>query len=107
LCRYRHNAHATGHSSRLDRFRPGTTTEDYAREELVAELTSHLVSLHLGLSPSETVFRNHVAYLASWAGILRDRPGELLKAAGKAQAACDFILSIQAEALSAELAVAA
>ncbi|ESQ79263.1 ArdC family protein [Asticcacaulis sp. YBE204] len=86
-------AHATGHSSRLDRFKTDGVREAYAREELVAELTSHLVSLHLGLAPSEAVFHNHVAYLSSWVSMLRDKPGELLKAAGKAQAACDLILA--------------
>jgi len=86
-------AHATGHVSRLDRFGAETTRDDYAREELVAELASHLVNLHLNLPPSQSVFANHVAYLGAWAKRLKDRPGELLKAACKAQAACDLILS--------------
>ena len=85
-------AHATGAKDRLDRFPTTDCRSDYAREELVAELASHLTSLHLGLNPSQSVFRNHVAYIESWAKILQDRPGELLKAAGKAQAASDFIL---------------
>ncbi len=88
--------HATGAKHRLDRFVAGETREDYAREELVAELTSHLTSLHLGINPSHSVFANHVAYLGSWARILKDRPAELLKAAGKAQAAADFILKFRA-----------
>lgn len=90
--------HATGAKHRLDRFVPNETREDYAREELVAELTSHLTSLHLGINPSHSVFANHVAYLGSWAKILKDRPAELLKAAGKAQAAADFILKFRGAA---------
>lgn len=87
--------HATGAKHRLDRFVDDETREDYAREELVAELTSHLTSLHLGINPSHSVFANHVAYLGFWAKILKDRPAELLKAAGKAQAATDFILNFR------------
>lgn len=85
-------AHATGAKSRLDRFPTSDCMSDYAREELVAELASHLLSLQLGVSPSQAVFRNHVAYIDHWAQFLKDRPTELLKAAGKAQAATDFIL---------------
>ncbi len=84
--------HATGAKGRLDRFSDSRTREDYAREELVAELASHLTSLHLGVNPSASVFENHVAYLASWAQMLKEKPSELLKAAGKAQAAADYIL---------------
>ena len=88
-------AHATGHHSRLDRFKDTTTKDDYAREELVAELASHLVSLSLGLPPCAAVFANHVAYLGVWGKRLKDRPAELLKAASKAQAAADLILSFR------------
>lgn len=85
--------HATGAKHRLDRFEPNETRADYAREELVAELTSHLTSMHLGINPSRSVFANHVAYLGHWAALLKEKPAELLKAAGKAQAAADMILS--------------
>lgn len=85
--------HATGAKHRLDRFEPNETRADYAREELVAELTSHLTSMHVGINPSRSVFANHVAYLGHWASFLKERPSELLKAAGKAQAAADLILS--------------
>lgn len=85
--------HATGAKHRLDRFEPNETRTDYAREELVAELTSHLTSMQLGINPSQSVFANHVAYLGHWAGFLKEKPAELLKAAGKAQAAADMILS--------------
>ena len=84
--------HATGAKHRLDRFAVHESREDYAREELVAELTSHLTSLHLGINPSASVFQDHIAYLGYWAALLKDRPNELLKAAGKAQLACDMIL---------------
>ncbi len=86
-------AHATGAKSRLDRFPTSDCRNDYAREELVAELASHLMSLQLGVNPSQSVFRNHVAYIEYWASFLKDRPAELLKAAGKAQAATDYILA--------------
>ena len=85
--------HATGAKHRLDRFAPDETRADYAREELVAELTSHLTSMHLGINPNRSVFANHVAYLGHWASFLKEKPSELLKAAGKAQAAADMILS--------------
>jgi len=102
--------HATGAKHRLDRFEPNETRTDYAREELVAELTSHLTSMHLGINPSRSVFENHVAYLGHWAGFLKEKPSELLKAAGKAQAAADMILSYRnagSQGLDAKLAEAA
>jgi antirestriction protein ArdC len=87
--------HSTGAKHRLNRNMINHCPEDYAREELVAELTSHLTSLHLGLNPTQSVFQGHVAYLGYWAKLLKDRPGELLKAAGKAQMACDMILKFR------------
>lgn len=100
--------HATGAKHRLDRFAVHETREDYAREELVAELTSHLTSLHLGINPSQSVFKDHIAYLGYWANLLKDRPNELLKAAGKAQLACDMILKYRSSSSESlpELAMA-
>ncbi len=63
LCRYRHNGHATGHVDRLAR--PSlisTKREDYAREELVAELGAAFISGAIGIKLHDR--EDHAAYLA-------------------------------------------
>lgn len=84
--------HMTGHESRLNRdFSKYKVAEHRAREELVAELGSILLGYQLGLPVDQHLFENHAAYLQSWVSILKDTPGELLRAAAKAQSAVDWI----------------
>src|SRR5690606_1834552 len=75
--------HWTGHSSRLDRplvNRFGT--EDYAREELRAEISSLMVGGELSLGHD---LGQHSAYIKAWVSILTDEPFELYRAAADAQ----------------------
>ena len=59
-------AHSTGHSSRLNRNLSGTFgSKAYAREELVAELSSVLIAAELGLDHSERVIENSAEYVRS------------------------------------------
>ena len=70
-------AHSTGASSRLNR-ESGTffESEKYAKEELVAELTSALSSASLGIS---TVIREENAkYLKNWLQALKEEPKFIL-----------------------------
>jgi antirestriction protein ArdC len=99
--------HWTGHESRLDRqFGKRFGDQAYAFEELVAELTAAFVTGHLGLANPER--EDHAAYLQNWLDVLKDDPKAFITAAGKAQAAADYILKA-AEAVEAEedLALAA
>jgi antirestriction protein ArdC len=89
------HAHWTGAKSRLAR--PGITaftsfgTEDYAYEELVAEMASAFVCSHIGVK-REGLMDNHAAYLASWKRKLTDDPGAVRRAANEAGKAMRYLL---------------
>lgn len=73
--------------------------DDYAFEELIAELTSAFVTADLGFSMPSDVWDDEFAkYLASWDKILGGDPDRLFAAAGKASAAADYIESRYNEA---------
>lgn len=66
-------AHSTGHPSRLDRLKPAAFgSPEYAKEELVAELTSAMVGNTLGFD--RRISDNNVAYLQNWTSTLRKEP---------------------------------
>ena len=66
-------AHSTGHPSRLDRLKPTAFgSPEYAKEELVAELTSAMVGNTLGFD--RRISDNNVAYLQNWTSALRKEP---------------------------------
>ena len=73
--------HATGHGSRLDRTLANTFgTQEYAKEELRAEIASSFLSQDIGLPASEQNLKNHSAYIQSWISVLKKDPNELFKA---------------------------
>ncbi len=81
--------HWTGHKSRLDRNLSGNKgTKLYAREELVAEMTSAFICAHLGIQPTV----RHTDYLGSWLRLLKDDKRAIFKAASQASKAANFIL---------------
>jgi antirestriction protein ArdC len=73
--------------------------EHYAREELVAEIGSWLLSLETGLphDPSQ-----HTAYIASWLQALKKDKNEIFKAASAASKAVDFFLQRERQHETAE-----
>ena len=80
-------AHSTGHESRLNRkFGTDRQSEDYAREELIAEISSFSMcrQLQVPFDPSQ-----HVGYVNSWIEMLEKEPKEILRAAS----ACDRVLA--------------
>lgn len=85
--------HSTGHSTRLKR---GTGeaffgSENYGREELVAELgASSLVNI-CGLE-TEKSFKNNASYIESWMKAIKDDPKMVVTAAGKADKAVKMIV---------------
>ena len=98
--------HATGHVDRLAR--PSlisTKREDYAREELVAELGAAFVSGAIGIKLHDR--EDHAAYLASWLQALRNDKRCIFTAATQAQAAADWLLSRMAMDTAPELEEAA
>lgn len=80
--------HWTGHAARLDRFNNDTSKQDYAFEELVAELGACFLCSDLGLTPD---FQQSAAYIESWLKALKDDPKHIFKAATAAQKAFDLI----------------
>lgn len=83
--------HWTGHSSRNDRDLSGTFgTESYAKEELVAEITSFFVGTQCGLGHEPD--KNNIAYLKSWSKAIRDDPSFLFNAVKDADKAAKLIL---------------
>ena len=88
--------HSTGHESRLDRFRDAGShafgSENYSKEELVAELgASALVNL-FGIE-TKSQFRNSTAYIQSWIKALRNDTKLIVSASSKAEKAINFIIA--------------
>lgn len=81
--------HWTGHSSRLDRFKT-KTKEDYAFEELVAELGAVFLCAKLGFKLEMT---QNAIYIASWLKGLKSDKTFIFSAAAKAQQASNFIIN--------------
>lgn len=85
-------AHASGHASLLARDTLAERGRDnYAREELVAELAAAVTCHELGITAD--LRDSHRDYLASWLRALKNDPGELWRAAGAAQRAATWVLS--------------
>lgn len=82
--------HWSGHASRLDRKLTGLRdTASYAAEELVAELCSAFLGAELGLPVDH--LESHASYIGHWLRALDDDASALVVAAGKAQAATDYL----------------
>ena len=87
--------HWTGARHRLDR--PMETSKGsklYAREELVAEMTSAFVCATLGIVPTV----RHADYIGAWLQVLRADDKAIFRAASKASKAADYILAFHGEA---------
>lgn len=64
-------AHSTGSEKRLNRLKPTTfSSAEYAREELVAELTAALVAQFYGMD--KHIKEDSAAYLKSWLKSLKE-----------------------------------
>ncbi|MDE2184650.1 MAG: DUF1738 domain-containing protein [Alphaproteobacteria bacterium] len=84
--------HWTAHPSRLNRdlkHRFGSSA--YAREELIAELTSTFLCAHMNIAPQI----RHAGYLGHWLQILKEDARAIFHAASQASKASDFILACQ------------
>lgn len=83
-------SHWTGHESRLNRdMQHSFGSKKYAREELVAEVSSWLLAVTLG-TPHEP--QNSASYLASWVSDFKDKPRELYSAISQAQKVVDYLI---------------
>lgn len=86
--------HWTGHKTRLDRnLTTKFGTQDYAREELVAEMATAFVCASLGIVPTV----RHADYVGNWLQILKEDAKAIVRAASLASKASDFILAFRSE----------
>ena len=84
-------SHWTGHRARLNRpFTGRFGTQGYAKEELVAEISSFMLCMNLGIGHN---LENHASYVNNWAQVLKDEKSEIIEATKKAGEAQKFITS--------------
>jgi len=98
--------HSTGHAQRLNRrelirgFR--FASEDYAIEELTAEMGASYLKSYSGI-PIEKL-ENNAAYIQSWLERLKKDKKCIVYASSQAQKATDYILNVRIEEKEVELA---
>ena len=95
--------HSTGVSKRCDRGlgKVASKSEEYSREELVAEIGSAMMCNILGLD-GEKAFKNSVAYIQSWLRALQNDNKMIVWAASRAEKAVKYIQGIKADSVAAE-----
>ena len=88
--------HWTGHETRLDRDlgRHAFGSEEYAREELRAEIASYMVGTEIGVGHDAGMT---AAYVESWIAALEKDPGEIYRAARDADNIMDHIMGLARE----------
>ena len=85
-------AHATGASNRLNRTKGKYFgDEQYAREELVAEIASCFAQNDLGFTIESEHFNNHKAYVQGWISEISEKEEALMEAIKDAQSAADYL----------------
>lgn len=81
--------HATGHKSRLDRgFDKVPSKQEYAAEELVAELGAAFTCREYGIQHEEL---RHAGYISSWISLLKADKKAIFRAASKASKATAYL----------------
>ena len=86
--------HSTGHPTRLNRLTQPSFfgTDDYSKEELVAEIGAATLVNHVGLETGSSL-RNNAAYIQNWLGVLKNDKRFIVSAAGRAEKAVNLILN--------------
>ncbi|RPI76498.1 MAG: hypothetical protein EHM45_12760 [Desulfobacteraceae bacterium] len=87
--------HWTGHQTRLNRDLGGFKGSDqYAREELRAELASYFMSDRLKISNE---VENHASYLQSWVKVLKEDKHEIFRASRDAEKITEYVMAYEKE----------
>ena len=93
---FHESVHSTGHRKRLNRkMGMGMGSNEYAFEELVAEMGASLLCRHHNILPTDALedgLENQVSYIAHWLKQLKSNPKTIIQAGSKAQRAVDYIL---------------
>lgn len=85
-------SHATGHPNRLNRDIANTFgSDEYAKEELRAEIASSFMMQKLKLNYDENHYNEHKNYIRNWIDILKNHPSELFKAIKDADEIVDYL----------------
>lgn len=91
--------HSTGHESRLNRdIQNSFGDENYAIEELRAELASMFMEQDLGVLVDDSHIRNNSAYIKSWHDEIEDNPNALFTAIADADKISRYIAAKEQEA---------
>jgi antirestriction protein ArdC len=86
--------HWTGHKDRCNRDQANRFgTEEYAKEELIAEVGSAFLCKLLGVE--KTVREDHAKYLNSWITIIQNESKAMVRAFSQAQKAIDYLEQLQ------------
>lgn len=82
--------HWTGHSSRNDRLPVmiHKRSEEYSKEELIAELGSCFLSAEFNLKVN---YKNSASYIASWSSFIKDNSNALFSASTEASKAVEYL----------------
>ena len=84
--------HWSGASHRLARDLTGRFgSAQYAREELVAEMSAAFTCASLGVTPTV----RHADYIGDWLQVLRDDDRAIVRAASAASKAADYLLAFR------------
>jgi len=98
--------HWSGHRSRLDRLKAASFgSEDYATEELIAELGATFLCADLEISAEPRP--DHAQYLASWLKALKGDKRLIVRAASAASKAANFLHGLQPGAVQEDVKEAA
>lgn len=91
---FHESVHSTGHPKRLARISLSDVaafgSEDYSKEELVAEIGACSIMHQLGMETVKT-FRNNAAYIQSWLRALKNDKRMIVGAASRAEKAIAMI----------------
>ena len=91
---FHETTHWTGAAHRLDRIKHKKYGDnDYAFEELIAELGAAMLCASLGVTPAPR--DDHAQYIKNWLKALNDDKRFIFSAASQAQKAMDFLYSLQ------------
>lgn len=98
--------HSTGHRDRLKRLDCSIKfasfgSEDYSKEELIAEVGSAFLMNHIGIETIKT-FNNSIAYIQGWLSVLKNDNRFIVSASSKAEKAMKYILGVEVEDIVTE-----
>ena len=96
--------HSTGHRDRLGRLDLNAKlasfgSEEYSKEELIAEIGSAFLMNHIGIETAKT-FKNSTAYIQNWLQVLRNDNKFIVSASSKAEKAMKYILGTDVEVIA-------